>query len=93
MTEHVLGTPLGRAPANGMNLDDSDAESILDGSAPNDHSLEQVREILFGAQSRRFEAERREILLAPEAVHTCVGPPRERRRILRNSHTVGADRA
>jgi|HubBroStandDraft_4_1064222.scaffolds.fasta_scaffold351075_2 hypothetical protein len=59
MTEHVLGTPLGRAPANGMNLDDSDAEAILDGSAPNDHSLEQVREILFGAQSRRFEAERR----------------------------------
>jgi len=59
MTEHVSGTPLGGAPANGMNLDDADAEAILDGTAPNDHSLEQVREILFGAQSRRFETERR----------------------------------
>ena len=59
MTEHVLGTPLGRAPANGMNLDEAGVEVILDGSAPSDNSLEQVREILFGAESRRAEAERR----------------------------------
>ena len=59
MTEHVLGTPFGRGPANGMNLDDADAGAILDGSVPNDNSLAQVREILFGAQSRRFETEHR----------------------------------
>jgi hypothetical protein len=39
--------------------DGTDAQSILEGPAARDPSLEQVREILFGAESRRAEAERR----------------------------------
>jgi hypothetical protein len=34
-------------------------EAILDGTSPQEPNLEQVREILFGAQSRRSEAARR----------------------------------
>jgi hypothetical protein len=37
----------------------TDDQSILEGTVTRDQSLEQVREILFGAQSRRAEAERR----------------------------------
>jgi hypothetical protein len=35
------------------------AEEILEGAVPTDQSLEQVREILFGAEKRRSEHERR----------------------------------
>ena len=59
MSEHVLGTNSGRGYSNGVNREDAGAQAILDGSEPNDHSLEQVREILFGAESRRSETERR----------------------------------
>jgi hypothetical protein len=59
MTEHVLGTNSGRGHSNGMVRDDVGAEAILEGTEPSDHSLEQVREILFGAESRRSETQRR----------------------------------
>jgi hypothetical protein len=36
-------------------------EAILDGSSSQEPNLEQVREILFGAQSRRSEAARRSL--------------------------------
>jgi hypothetical protein len=36
-----------------------EAQTILEGSAAKDPSLEQVREILFGAESRRAESARR----------------------------------
>jgi uncharacterized protein YicC (UPF0701 family) len=38
---------------------DAEAEAILDGVTAREPSLEQVREILFGAESRRAEAARR----------------------------------
>jgi uncharacterized protein YicC (UPF0701 family) len=54
-------------PAVGKALDyrisaahaDAEAEAILEGSTAKDPSLEQVREILFGVESRRAEAARR----------------------------------
>jgi hypothetical protein len=38
---------------------DAEVEAILDGTTAKEPSLEQVREILFGAESRRAEAARR----------------------------------
>jgi hypothetical protein len=38
---------------------EAEAQTILEGSATKDPSLEQVREILFGAESRRAESARR----------------------------------
>jgi NTP pyrophosphatase (non-canonical NTP hydrolase) len=58
MGDQVLETNAGRGYRNGAAHGEPDAHAILDGSQGNDHSLEQVREILFGAESRRSEAER-----------------------------------
>src|ERR1700744_1564402 len=40
---------------------DAEAEAILDGVTAREPSLEQVREILFGAESRRAESARRSL--------------------------------
>jgi hypothetical protein len=64
---HLTGGTAMDDPAIGRALDyhmgeirsDADAEAILDGTGATEPSLEQVREILFGAQSRRSEAARR----------------------------------
>jgi hypothetical protein len=59
MENQLLETSLRRGFLNGAEHDDADAQVILEGSAAKDQSLEQVREILFGAESRRSESERR----------------------------------
>jgi len=59
MGEHILGANAGRGHSIGVNREDAAAHAILEGSPGPDHSLEQVREILFGAESRRSETERR----------------------------------
>jgi hypothetical protein len=52
---------MGKGRAFRMDAVDSEAEAqtILESSANKDPSLEQVREILFGAESRRAESARR----------------------------------
>jgi hypothetical protein len=59
MHNPTLEANVERSPRNTVRQDETDAQSILEGPVARDQSLEQVREILFGAESRRAEAERR----------------------------------
>jgi hypothetical protein len=59
MQKQAFETSSEHAHRNGASHDDAGAQAILEGSAVKDQSLEQVREILFGAESRRSETERR----------------------------------
>jgi hypothetical protein len=57
MQNQALDSGLGHVLVNGVGHDNDHA--IFERSEGKDASLEQVREILFGAESRRSEAERR----------------------------------
>ena len=59
MHNPALETNAERPPRNTVEHDGTDDQSILEGPGARDQSLEQVREILFGAESRRAETERR----------------------------------
>jgi hypothetical protein len=59
MHKPILETNLERPLRNTVGHDGTDDQSILEGPVARDQSLEQVREILFGAESRRADAERR----------------------------------
>jgi hypothetical protein len=59
MHKPALETNVERPTRDTRRHDGTDDQSILEGPVGRDQSLEQVREILFGAESRRAEAERR----------------------------------
>jgi chromosome segregation ATPase len=59
MEKHMPETHLRHDYLASHDSDDAIAAATLEGTAAKDQSLEQVREILFGAESRRSEMERR----------------------------------